>query len=308
MNSLRIASRSSGLAMAQTKRIADALIAIHPELAIDIITVSTQGDQDRISPLWKMTGKGVFTTQVEEALLNNKADIAVHSFKDLPSQSTPGLVIAAVSERKFAEDVLVASQPVASLLQLKHGALIGSSSPRRIAQLKRFRPDLRTEPIRGNVETRLSKVSQGAYDAVVLAKAGLDRLNLTPEISFVFDPTEFIPAPAQGALAVQCRQGDTQIQNWLAQIHHRPTGVAVSAERKILAALHPGCHVPIGAFARVRDSVMEIYAFVADLDGKRYIKETIQGHPSDSDTLAETVAKKLLAAGAAAILEEFENA
>jgi hydroxymethylbilane synthase len=291
--------------MAQTKLVADALKAVHAGLTVEIVTVSTQGDQDRISPLWKMSGSGFFTTQVEQTLLEGKADIAVHSYKDLPAQLSRGLVVAAVPERRFPEDVLISDKPVKTLDELDSGLLVGTSSPRRTAQLKHFRPDLRTEPIRGNVETRLTKIKEGKFCAVVLARAGLERLNLMPKTAFVFDPSEFIPAPAQGALAVQCRQEDTEAGTLLSAIHHDTTGIAVSAERRVLAALHPGCHAPIGVFGRIEGDRLMLCAFTASLDGRRYIKESIEGTKTSCDALADALVQKLLAAGAADILEEF---
>jgi hydroxymethylbilane synthase len=293
--------------MAQTKLVADALKAVHSGLSIEIVTVSTRGDQDRISPLWKMSGSGFFTTQVEQTLLEDKADIAVHSYKDLPAQFTRGLVVAAVPERRFPEDVLVSENPVKTLDEFNSGLLVGTSSPRRTAQLKRLRPDLRTEPIRGNVETRLSKIREGRFDAVVLARAGLERLNLMPKTAVVFGPTEFIPAPAQGALAVQCRQEDAEVKVILSAIHHDTTGITVSAERRVLAALHPGCHVPVGVFAQIEQEFLRICAFAASLDGRRYIKESIEGTKTSCDALADALVQKLLSAGAADILEEFSN-
>ncbi|MCE5185892.1 MAG: hydroxymethylbilane synthase [Planctomycetaceae bacterium] len=302
-NILRIATRGSSLAMAQAKLVADALKSCHSELAIEMVTVTTQGDRDRISPLWKMAGSGFFTTQVEQAVLRDQADIAVHSYKDLPVQFSPGLVIGAIPERKYAEDVLVAGEPIRGLCQLHRDALVGSSSPRRTAQLKRLRPDLVVRPIRGNVETRLAKVRNGDFDAIVLARAGLERLNLTPQISFVFDPCEFIPAPAQGALAVQCRKDDSAVKTLLADIHHEATARAVGAERRILEQLQPGCSAPIGALARTDGEDLLIDAFVADLEGKRYIRETIKGPAASWTELCDVLVQRLLAAGAQAVLE-----
>jgi hydroxymethylbilane synthase len=294
--------------MAQTKITADLLKAAHPELDLQVVPLSTRGDQDRISPLWQMSGSGFFASQIEQALIEDRADIAVHSCKDLPVQMAPGLMVAAVPERRYAEDVLIASGTVKSLDDLKQNATIGSSSPRRIAQLRYFRPDLRIQPIRGNVETRLNRVKEGDVDAIVLARAGLERLNLMPEASFVFDPVKFVPAPAQGALAVQCRQGDTEIVTLLADIHHRPTGLAVAAERMILSALHPGCHAPVGVFAQLLEQHLHIHALVSDLDGRHYIKESVQGPAAAYEQSAQALLQKLLNAGADDIIRRFESA
>lgn len=294
--------------MAQTTIVADLLRTAHPELDLQVISLSTRGDQDRISPLWQMSGTGFFTSQIEQALVEDIADVAVHSYKDLPVQMAPGLTVAAVPERHWAEDVLIASEPVSGLDDLKRNALVGSSSPRRIAQLKRVRPDLRIQPVRGNVETRLSRVRQGDFDAIILARAGLERLNLMPEASFIFDPVEFVPAPAQGALAVQCRQGDTEIVTLLTDIHHEHTGIAVAAERMILAGLHPGCHAPVGVFAQISGQTIRIDALVSDLDGRRYIKESVRGAAASYEQAAQTLLQKLLDAGADDIIRGFESA
>jgi hydroxymethylbilane synthase len=307
-NRLRIATRASALAMAQTKIVADLLKAVHPELGLQVLTVSTHGDRDRISPLWQMSGSGFFTSQLEQALIEDTADIAVHSYKDLPVQMAPGLMVAAVPERQHAQDVLVASALVKSLGDLKQNALIGSSSPRRIAQLRHVRPDLQIQPIRGNVETRLSRVKEGDFDAIVLARAGLERLNLMPKASFVFNPADFIPAPAQGAIAVQCRQGDAEIVSLLADIHHNTTGMAVAAERMILAGLHPGCHVPVGVFAQCSKEDMSIDAIVSDLEGRRVIKERVKGPAASYERSAQALLQTLLDAGAGEIIRGFESA
>jgi hydroxymethylbilane synthase len=306
-NLLRIATRGSALALAQTKLVADTLTQHHPELDIQVVEITTAGDRDRISPLWKMTGSGFFTTQVEQALLDNAADIAVHSFKDLPTQMTDGLMIAAVYERTYAEDVLVSKTAVESLDDLARGAVVGTSSPRRIAQLKHFRPELKAEPIRGNVQTRIDKVTHGDYDAVILARAGLERLGLSEKISFIFDPTEFVPAPAQGALAIQCRSDDHELIETLSCLNHATTQLAVMAERKVFSAMEPGCHTPAGVFASVADhGMMIVHAIVSSLDGTRIVKETIAGSAERSDALADELIDRLFAAGIESILKEIQ--
>lgn len=308
VKALRIATRGSALAFAQTKLVADALKEHSPDLEIQIKTITTSGDQDRISPLWKMSGSGFFTTQVEQALIDGTADIAVHSYKDLPTQITEGLIIAAIGKRDYPQDAVISNEKIRSISEFPEGTVIGTSSPRRIAQIRHKRPDLAVKPIRGNVETRLRKVRQGEYNAVILARAGLERLDLSKEITFTLDPADFIPAPAQGALAVQCRNDNQELISLLQCLHHEPTAITVSAERRVLSALHPGCHAPAGVFASLANHAIMIRAFVAGLDGKRFIMEVIDGPVSQANALADTLTDQLFKAGADDILKDFENA
>ena len=304
---LRIATRGSALALAQTQLVADAISQQCPELEIEIKTVSTAGDRDRISPLWKMAGTGFFTTQVEQALVEGQADIAVHSFKDLPTEMNDALVIGAILPRQFPEDVVVTSCDASSIQALPADAVIGTSSPRRTALLRRIRSDLNIQLIRGNVETRLGKVEAGDYDAIVLAWAGLERLNLSDKISFVLDPNVFVPAPAQGALAVQCRRDDAVMLSVLQGIDDAQTRVTVSAERAVLSALHPGCHAPVGVYATLRDEIIEIRGFVSDILAAEFIMEQVSGLAVNVDDLAATLIEKLMSAGAEEILKGYQN-
>ncbi|MHC5082846.1 MAG: hydroxymethylbilane synthase [Planctomycetota bacterium] len=307
MDRIVVATRGSKLAVAQTQIVVDAIKAHHPAIDIEIVTISTAGDRDRISPLWKMSGSGFFTTQVEQALIEKQADVAIHSFKDLPTQMTEGLTVAAIFERQFPEDVLVATSDVNTLADLPAGAVIGTSSPRRIAMLKHLRSDLETKLIRGNVETRLDKVRQGEYDAIVLARAGLERLGLGGQTTFAFDPTEFIPAPAQGALAIQCRSDDEDVRSILACVHHEATAMNVAAERRVLSALHPGCHAPAGVYAMCRDGDMTIRGFVSSLDGVQFINEQVTGPMEKKESLADRLTVQLFTRGAEDILKELET-
>lgn len=302
---IRIATRGSALALAQTQLVGNALRQ-QAGVEIEVVTISTAGDRDRVSPLWTMSGTGFFTTQVEQALLEGAADVAVHSFKDLPTEMTPGLTIAAVPPRARPEDVMVASGEANSLETLPYGATVGTSSPRRTALLRHARPDLNIQLIRGNVETRLSKVASGQYDATVLARAGLDRLGLSENISCVLDADGFVPAPAQGALAVQCRSDDAALQALLKQIDHRPTAIAVGAERRVLSALHPGCHAPVGIHAILADATLAVTAFVADVMAARVIKESARGPADDAGAVADILIEKLMTAGVEKILEGYQ--
>lgn len=307
MKTLVVATRGSRLALAQTGIVINALKEIHPDIGFEIKRITTRGDKETTTALWQLSGFGFFTRQVEEALLSGEADIAVHSFKDMPTEVTEGLTIAAVSERLFPQDCVVSARPVRLLDDFETGARIGTSSFRRIAQIKHLRSDLVTTPMRGNVETRLSKVETGQADAVVLARAGLERLGLAERISFSLDPLQFIPAPAQGALAVQTRADAPETTKIVASIDHAPTHLVVSAERKVLTRLHPGCHAPVGVFAKITGSDIMITAFVADVEGKVFLRRKIKGPVAESDRLADKLANELIKDGAAELLESLER-
>jgi len=307
MKTLFVATRGSRLALAQTGIVIDALKQANPDVNFEIKRITTKGDTQTKAALWQLSGFGFFTKQVEEALLAGEADIAIHSFKDMPTEVTEGLTIAAVCERFSPQDCVVSSQPVRSLDDFGPGAKIGTSSFRRIAQIKHLRSDLVTTPMRGNVETRLSKAESGQTDAVILARAGLERLGLAEKISFSFDPLQFIPAPAQGALAVQTRTHDPEITKIVAAIDHEPTRVVVWAERRVLTKLHPGCHAPVGVFAKIIGSDIIIRAFVADVEGEVFLQRETRGPVAESDRLADKLANELIKDGAAELLESLEQ-
>jgi hydroxymethylbilane synthase len=306
MKTLRAATRGSKLALAQTNLAAEALRKAHPGIDIEIHIVRTEGDQQADLPLWKLEGSGFFTTQLEQSLRTGQADLAVHSYKDLPTEETAGLKIAAVLERSFPEDVMVCRQPAGGLDEIPQGGRVGTSSVRRAAQLRSRRPDLDIQPIRGNVETRLRKLHEHQFDAVVLARAGLERLGITDWTGFSFDPAEFLPAPAQGAIAIQCRIEDQQVCDWIRRVHHQATGLVTSAERRVLARLHPGCHAPVGVFARLDGSRITLTAFAADPSGKPFLKEEICGPADHAIEYADQLAQRLLSQGAGDILKRYE--
>jgi len=303
MRTFIVATRGSHLALAQTGIVIEALKQANPDVNFEIRRITTKGDKQTKVALWQLSGFGFFTRQVEEALLSGEADIAVHSFKDMPTEQTEGLTIAAVSERLSPQDCVVSVRPVRSLDDFEAGAKIGTSSFRRIAQIKHLRGDLEPTVIRGNVETRLSKVESGQVDAVILARAGLERLGLVENISFSFEPLEFIPAPAQGALAVQTRADNPEATKIVSSINHPPTRVTVSAERKVLTRLHPGCHAPVGVFAKISGSDIMITSFVSDVEGEVFLRREIKGPVAESDRLADKLANELIKDGAARLLE-----
>ncbi|MGA2092206.1 MAG: hydroxymethylbilane synthase [Sedimentisphaerales bacterium] len=314
---LIVATRDGALAVTQTGLVVSAIRKIYPDIDIRIKKITSQGDKDRRTTLWELKSTGFFTTALEDALLagqadppkgevSPKADIAVHSFKDLPTAIREGLVIGAVLKREFPEDCLVsAASPlrglrreggaarIKSLDELPKGAKVGTSSLRRTVQLKRLRGDLECLPIRGNVNTRLRKLEKGDFDAIVLARAGLERLGLSDKISIVFDPTRFIPSPAQGALAVEIRADDTETKQIVSKLDDKNTRIETEAERLVFSSLECGCHAPAGAFAQVRNSEITVSAFYCEPDGKNYANDTLSGPANDYETIARALAEKI---------------
>jgi hydroxymethylbilane synthase len=262
MAALRIATRGSRLALVQTGLVGDSLRAAYSDLTIEVVEVHTEGDRDRATPLRVLGGRGVFVKAVEDALLDGRADVAVHSLKDVPTEDVPGLTIAAVPERVDPRDVLVASEG-RSLAALPAGARVGTSSRRRAALLHAMRPDLVIGEVRGNVETRIAKVRDGGLDGVILAAAGLQRLGRLEDATQLFEAMEFLPAPGQGALGIQCRTDDEATRNLLAPLDHPSTHAAVDAERGVLEALGSGCSLPVGAYATVDGDLLALRGMLA---------------------------------------------
>ena len=291
---LTIGSRGSQLALWQARHVASRLEQLGAATRIEII--KTTGDRLQTASLIEAGGKGLFTKEIEEALLAGVIDIAVHSLKDLPAETPSGLVIAAIPEREDPRDALIGRR----LNDLPNGARVGTSSSRRAAQLLHLRPDLRTQPIRGNVDTRLRKSKTAEYDAIVLAVAGLRRLRLDNEITEVLSPDQMCPAAGQGALAIETR-ADDPARDLCVALNHEPTSRAVTCERAVLAALGGGCQLPLGAFAHLRDDLLHVLAVVVSPDGSKYLKATAASR-DDSETLGRAVAEDLLSKGARSIL------
>lgn len=303
---LRIGTRRSPLARAQTDTVAKALVEMGH--TVTIVELTTAGDVDRKTPLRQLGGQGVFVNAVREALLRDEIDLAVHSLKDLPTKPAPDLVVAAIPPRADARDVLVARDGL-TLATLPPKARIGTGSPRRLAQLRNLgKDDLQPVEIRGNVDTRIGKVRSGELDAVVLAAAGLARLGREDEITERFDPTEFVPAPGQGALAVECRSTDEDLVRILAGLDDPRTRAAVTAERAVLATLGAGCSAPMGAFAHVTHGDdagagdgaghgpgLTLYAFVAAVDGSACVRASASGPLNAAEELGRSLASDLLA-------------
>lgn len=293
MTVLRVGTRGSKLALAQTELVAASLRAAHPGLEVETVVISTAGDKDQASSLSSGEGVGWFTSALQEALLRGDADFAVHSYKDLPTKQPEGLVVAAVPTREDPRDALVSQGDIA-LADLRERAVVGTSSARREAQLRVLRPDVDIRPIRGNVDTRLAKLDAGDYDAIVLAFAGLKRLGLAARASYVLSFDEMLPAPAQGALALECRASDTATRALLAAVDDPESRTAVDAERAFLAALEAGCSVPAAAWARLEGGSLRVDGFMASDAGP--VRDSVSGAPGDAARLGRTLAALLLQA------------
>jgi hydroxymethylbilane synthase len=295
-NTFTIGSRGSALALWQARYVAVRLEKTGA--ATEIRIIKTTGDHLQAASLAKIGGKGLFTKEIEEALLAGDIDLAVHSLKDLPTETPAGLVIAAVPEREDPRDVLAGH----TLASLPAGARVGTSSLRRSAQLLALRPDVQAVSIRGNVDTRLRKLKEGQYDAILLAAAGLRRLGLEAEIAYCFDPAEICPAPAQGALGIQTRE-EGEARAVCAALNHEPSARAVACERTVLAELGGGCQLPVGAFAAFQKNQIYCVAVVASPDGTRVVRGEAKGPLDHPEQVGRNLASQLLSKGAAEILE-----
>jgi hydroxymethylbilane synthase len=300
---LVIGSRGSKLALTQAGMIKSQLELLQPGLAVRIEIIKTSGDANN-DPLSVIGGKGVFTKELEEALLDTRIDIAVHSLKDLPTIIPDGLTIAAICKREDPRDALVLRRKLkqASLLSLPKGAVVGTSSPRRLAQLKHLRGDLIVKDLRGNVDTRLRKLDEGQYDALVLACAGLRRLGLENRISAALAATEMLPAVGQGALGIETRADDETTNAAVRKLDHKFTRLACTAERAFLRSLGGGCQLPIAAHAAVREKRIRLDGLVAEPGGSRIVRDRISGSLDEAEQLGTELGERLLERGARALL------
>lgn len=308
MTQLRIGTRRSQLALWQTHYVRDALHTHYPDLDIDIIHMTTTGDRILDKALPEIGGKGVFTQELEAAIMAGDIDLAVHSLKDLPTEMPVAFTLGAIMPRANPFDALI-SRDGYTLATLPEGATVGTSSLRRRAQLRAHRPDLRTENLRGNVDTRLQKAHDpdGPYDAIVLAVAGLERLERGDVISEVLDRAIMVPAPAQGAVAVQCRAGDTATLALLAALDDRPTRLAVTAERAFLQHLEAGCRLPVSAYATLDGDTIRLTGRVNSLDGAQTITVSGEQHIDQAAALGVRLAEDALREGAGALLAEIRG-
>jgi hydroxymethylbilane synthase len=295
---IRIGTRGSQLARTQAEWIAARLRELAPGREIELIEIKTGGDRAADARLREIGGEGLFTKEIQNALLANEIDIAVHSLKDLPTAEVPGLILGAVPQRAPPLDVLIAPK-VGDWRSLPAGARIGTSSPRRRSQLLRLRSDLVLEEIRGNVPTRIRKIDELGLAGIVLAHAGLHRLGLEKQITYRFTPDEMLPAPGQGALGIECRCDDREFADLLAVFDDPATHLATTAERAVLATLRGGCHMPLGAYATVADDQLGLRAAVFSSDGTRCVSDSIAGGIVQAESLGRQLAEKLLTAGAA---------
>lgn len=298
---LRIGTRGSRLALWQAHWVRDALAALPEAPAVEIVTISTAGDRIQDVALSQVGGRDFFTKDIESALLEDTVDLAVHSLKDLATDMPSGLVLGAVMPREDPRDALVSTEGK-TLESLPHGACVGTSSLRRRAFVRALRPDLTLLELRGNVPTRLERLEQGDYDAVILATAGLVRLELGAHITERLDPEVFTPAPAQGTVGIQVREGDEATQRWVSALNHAATHRAIGAERRLLQVVEGGCQAPVGAWARELDGEMVLTARVASLDGREAVSGTERGSADAPEALGEKLAQRLLDEGAADIL------
>jgi hydroxymethylbilane synthase len=298
---LVIASRESALAMWQARNVQARLAALYPQTSVTILGMTTLGDRILDKALDKIGGKGLFVKELEEAIADGRADLAVHSMKDVPMVLPEGFAMAAISEREDPRDALVSNR-YPDLDALPAGSVVGTSSQRRESQLRARYPHLTVEPLRGNLQTRLRKLDDGAYSAIILAAAGLKRLGLADRITAVLPPEQSLPAPGQGALGIECRAERSDLIALLGVLNHAPTAACVRAERALSRALSGSCQLPLGAFAQNEGSRLRLRAFVARRDGSRIVSDELNGDATDPEALGEALAQRLRARGATEIL------
>lgn len=296
-----IASRESLLAMWQAKHIQKRLGELYPQTEISILGMTTRGDQILDQSLSKIGGKGLFIKELEQALEDGCADIAVHSMKDMPMNVPEGFMLAAITEREDPRDAFV-SNHYRSLNELPAGSIVGTSSLRRESQLRAQFPQLQVQPLRGNVQTRLRKLDEGQYAAIILAAAGLKRLELSDRITALLSPEQSLPAVGQGALGIECRADRADLVRLVQPLHHPETAFCVEAERAMSRVLGGSCQVPLGAFAEISNGLLQLRGFVAQPDGKRIVSGVLEGQPGDGIALGRQLADKLIQQGAGEIL------
>jgi len=300
---IRIATRKSPLALWQAEHVRHRLQALHPGLQVELLTMSTQGDRILDSPLAKIGGKGLFVKELEQGMLDGRADLAVHSMKDVPAVLPDGLCLGAILDREDPRDAFVSMQ-YSSVDDLPEGARVGTSSLRRQCQLRARRPDLQILDLRGNVGTRLGKLDAGDYDAIVLACAGLKRLGLSARITHALTPEEMLPAIAQGVIGIECRVDDPRVRSLIEPLNHDETWRRTAAERAMNATLAGGCQAPVAGYSLLNAGVVELRGLVGQPDGSTVIRGDISGSAEQAEALGKQLAEDLLSRGARTILDE----
>lgn len=296
-----IASRESILAMWQAKFIRQQLIQLYPQTDVSILGMTTKGDQILDKSLSKIGGKGLFIKELEQALEEKRADIAVHSMKDMPMNVPEGFELAVITEREDPRDAFVSNR-YNNLEELPAGSIVGTSSLRRESQLRAQFPHLEVHPLRGNVQTRLRKLDEGQYAAIILAAAGLKRLELSERITALLSPEQSLPAVGQGALGIECRADRPDLIEMLRPLHHQKTAYCVKAERAMSRVLGGSCQIPLGAFGEIVDETLKLRGFVSSPDGKQMVSTELTGKPEEGETMGKTMAHHLIAQGADKIL------
>ncbi len=302
---LKVGTRGSKLALWQANWVKSSLEAKHPSLSIELVLIKTKGDKILDVPLAKVGGKGLFVKEIEEALLSDRIDLAVHSMKDMPGEIPKGLCIGAIPEREIPQDVLI-SRNKKRLSKLGPGAKIGTSSLRRKAQLLHARPDLVVLPLRGNVDTRLKKLETENLDAIILAAAGVKRLGLENRITEYLDENIMLPAVGQGALCIEVRQNDPLVEPIVATLEHPLTRTIILGERAFLNRLEGGCQVPIAAYGEIDKNIFTLSGLVATIDGRTLIKETFSGPENSSEMIGVELAERLISKGAKTIMDNLK--
>ena len=300
---LRIGTRASMLAVTQSTWVKKQIEQQYPDTTVELVKILTKGDKILDVPLAKVGGKGLFVKEIEDALLDGRVDLAVHSMKDVPAEVPEGLQVAIVPEREIPQDAFV-SVSYKNVDALPQGAVIGTSSLRRKAQLSHLRPDLEIRDLRGNLDTRLRKLDEGEYDAIILAGAGLNRLGMQRRITTLFTSEQMLPAIGQGSLGIELRNADSELLEGMQFLHDQKTATAVAAERAFLLRLEGGCQVPIGGFATINGDTVTLTGLIASLDGKTILKEQLSGPASDAEKIGVTLAETLLDRGGKVILDE----
>jgi hydroxymethylbilane synthase len=303
-NKLIIATRGSMLALWQAEWIKSQLLELDPSLKIELNKIKTTGDKILDVPLAQVGGKGLFVKEIEEAMLRGEADLAVHSMKDVPTELPEGLHLSTITKREDPRDAFIAGKEIKSFSELPQGANVGTSSLRRICQLLNKRPDLKITQLRGNVDTRIRKLEEGEFDAIILATAGVKRLGREEKITEKLSIDVSLPAIGQGAVGIECRKDDEFTNNLLKSLDHYETSVCVRAERAFLKRLEGGCQVPIAAYAQLKGGEVVIEGLVGSIDGKTLLKDSLRGKPEDAEKLGTELAENLLAKGAKEILDE----